>query len=593
MAGTLYFGDNLHVLRNYLANGSVDLIYLDPPFNSKADYNLVFRAASGRGHRAQIQAFEDSWHWGDEAEEALDEVRARGGAASAIIRALREALGPSDMMAYLVMMAVRFLEMHRVLKPTGSLYLHCDPTASHYLKIILDAVFGPERFLNEIIWKRSSAHTAKRFAPVHDTILFYGKGEKRTWNQVRQPLPQETIDAWYNNVEADTGRRYNRADLTAAGVRSGASGKDWRGISVAAKGRHWAVPGFVEVTATDTLKALDELDAKGRLHWPRTPGGMPMLKRYLDESPGVPALDVIADIGPLNNATRERLGYPTQKPRALLDRLIAAATDPGDIVLDPFCGCGTTVHAAQTLGRDWIGIDITHLAIQVIADRLAQWTPGAQFEILGRPRDLAGAVKLAEIDKYQFQWWATWLCGGQPAGGGKKGADGGVDGTLEFATGRGQQDWGIVSVKGGKNVGVDMVRQLEWAVRNEGASLGVLVTLAEPTREMERAAVTAGFVELGGARYRRIQIRTIEQLLDGRAIETPFLLSTVQQTPAKSKRGAGSRVPLSPQDALAQRNLLLPIQGGKSKSKQETLPLDEPLPATQPERLAVRRRKVA
>jgi DNA modification methylase len=580
----LYFGDNLHVLRKYVADESVDLVYLDPPFNSKADYNVLFRAASARGHRAQIEAFEDTWHWGDEAEEALDEIRASGGAPASIVRALRDALGPSDMMAYLVMMAVRLVEMHRVLKPTGSLYLHCDPTASHYLKIILDSIFGTVRYKNEIAWKRSDAHNdakqgAKHFGRIHDVLLYYAKSAETTFNAQYTSLPETTVEKWYRHVEEETGRRYNKADVTGpGGAAKGNPFYEWNGVS-----RYWRY----------SKSTMERLHKEGRLVYSKS--GMTYQKRYLDESKGVPVQDIWDDIPMLRgiNGTRERLGYPTQKPLALLERVIATSSETGQVVLDPFCGCGTTVHAAQKLGRSWIGIDITHLAIQVIADRLAQWTPSARFEIVGQPRDLAGAARLAEIDKYQFQWWATWLCGGQPAGGQKKGADGGVDGTLEFATGRGRQDWGIVSVKGGRNVGVDMVRQLEWAVRNEGASLGVLVTLVEPTREMERAAVTAGFVELGGERYRRIQIRTIEQLLDGRAIETPYLLTTVQQAPAKSTRGAGSKVPLSPEDALAQRNLLLPIRGGKTEQRQETLALGEPLLTLQTGARPGRRRKAS
>ena len=277
------------------------------------------------------------------------------------MEALRAMLGDNDVMAYLVMMTPRLLEIHRALKPTGSMYLHCDPTASHYLKIICDQVFEPQNFRSEIIWKRTSAHSsAKRFGPVHDTILFYTRGNRYTWNKQYQPLPQETIDAWYNNVEANTGRRYNRADLTAPGVRSGKSGEPWQGRNPTTKGRHWAIPGFVSevVDGLNTQDALDALDAADRIHWPKDPEGMPMLKRYIEESRGIPAQDVITDISPLNNMSTERLGYPTQKPIELLERLVRASSNEGDVVLDPFCGCGTAVAAAEKLGRSWIGIDI-------------------------------------------------------------------------------------------------------------------------------------------------------------------------------------------------------------------------------------------
>jgi site-specific DNA-methyltransferase (adenine-specific) len=606
----LYFGDNLHVLRKYVPDESVDLIYLDPPFNSKADYNVLFRAASGRGHRAQIQAFEDSWHWGDEAEEALDEIRSHGGAAASIVRALREALGPSDMMAYLVMMDVRLGELHRVLKADGSLFLHCDPTASHYLKIILDAIFGATNFRSEIIWRRSSSHNSatRQFGPVHDSILCFAKSESFRIRPVFTPHSRTATQKKFRFSDDKGAYRLN--EIMGPGRRTGDSGEPWRGFDPGAKQRHWAIPESLRELLPDRGTGMRITQ---QLEWLLDAGevvvsasGRPEYKQRM--TAGVPLQDIWAfqpgtegclygseaaideDVRWLGSDA-ERLGYPTQKPLGILERIVASATDDGGLVLDPFCGCGTTVHAAQKLGRRWIGIDITHVAIQVIADRLQQWMPSAQFEIIGQPRDLAGAEELARLDKYQFQWWATWLCGGQPAGGGKKGADGGVDGTLEFATGRGRQDWGIISVKGGRNVGVDMVRQLEWAVRNEGATLGVLITLAEPTREMEKAAVTAGLVDLGGERYRRIQIRTIEQLLDGKAIESPYLLTTVQEAPAKSTRGAGNRVPLSPADALAQRNILLPISGGRSKDAQVSLPLDEPLLTAQPVSAPRRRRR--
>ncbi len=299
MANALYYGDNLDVLRKEIRDESVDLIYLDPPFNSNATYNVLFKAPSGDGSQAQIEAFEDTWHWGAEAESAFTDVlrNPRYPATAEMLRAMRGFLRENDVMAYLAMMAARLVELHRVLKPTGSLYLHCDPTASHYLKVLLDGVFGPENFRSEIVWKRTSAHSsAKRWGPVHDVLLFCTKSSRYTWNTQYQPLPVETADAWYNNVEAGTGRRFNRADLTAAGVRSGSSGKPWRGIDPTVKGRHWAIPGFVGLGAMDTLDALDALDAAGRLHWPKRAGGTPMLKRYLDESKGIPAQDVITDI---------------------------------------------------------------------------------------------------------------------------------------------------------------------------------------------------------------------------------------------------------------------------------------------------------
>jgi site-specific DNA-methyltransferase (adenine-specific) len=254
---TLYYGDNLDVLRDFPSE-CVDLVYLDPPFNSNRSYNVLFRETKGAEAEAQIEAFEDSWHWTQHTSETFDEVASRGDDVGRLLGAFVEALGHNDVTAYLTMMAPRLVELRRVMKPTASIYLHCDPTASHYLKVLMDAVFGPTCFRSEVIWKRSSAHSgSKRWSPVHDTLLFYGKGDQHVWNPIHSPLPQETIDAWYNNIEPETKRRFNRADLTAAGRRSGSSGMPWREIDPTTKGRHWAIPRFVRVSsATLILRTL-------------------------------------------------------------------------------------------------------------------------------------------------------------------------------------------------------------------------------------------------------------------------------------------------------------------------------------------------
>jgi len=259
----LYYGDNLDVLRQRIADESVDLVYLDPPFKSEQDYNVLF-AEHGVRAAAQIKAFEDTWQWDETAARFCEELIQRGGRVADAMRAFRTLLGDSDMMAYLAMMAPRLVELRRVLTPTGSIYLHCDPTASHYLKLLMDAVFGPQHFRNEIIWKRTSAHSsAKGFGPVHDTILFYAKSGTYTWNPAYQPIPQETIDRSYNNVEPGSERRFNRADLTAAGIRSGPSGAPWRGIDPSAKGRHWAIPGFLsDVVAGKTTRKRSRLSTR-------------------------------------------------------------------------------------------------------------------------------------------------------------------------------------------------------------------------------------------------------------------------------------------------------------------------------------------
>ncbi|MGO8491915.1 DNA methyltransferase [Rhizobium ruizarguesonis] len=585
---SLFFGDNLHVLRKYVKTESVDLVYLDPPFNSNAEYNLLFSNPTASGHRAQIQAFDDTWTWGEEAEQALAAVEENGGRVWQITEALHSTLGRCNLTAYLLMMTVRLIELHRTLKPTGSLYIHCDPTASHYLKIILDTIFGPFGFKNELIWKRTSAHSAsKRWADIHDVILFYTKSKDYKWNSVYTPY-DEAYKARFKNIDPN-GRVWYDDNLTAPGLRNGFSGKPWKGVDPSEKGNHWKVSrntivaliGEEEASRLNTIEKLDFLEKEDLIYWPKN-GGFPRFKRVL--GPGIPVQDLILDIFPVNSQAEERVGYPTQKPLTLLQRIIEVSSDKGDVILDPFCGCGTAVLAAQKQERQWIGIDITHLAIHVIADRLARWAPHAKFEILGQPTDLAGAQELAEIDKYQFQWWATWLCGGQPFGGEQKGRDRGIDGTLEFVSRRGQHDWGIISVKGGKKLNPSMIRDLVGTVAREKASLGVFVCISEPTKEMEIEAVAAGFVELGGTKYRKIQIRTIEQLLRGEAVASPYLLTTAQQAPNISRPTKNRVKAIAPEELQKQRSMLLPILGGLKSGKQGTLPLDEPLLTTQQDR---------
>ena len=523
MRNTLYYGDNLDVLRQHIPTESVDLIYLDPPFNSNRSYNVLFKAHGGEESQAQIEAFGDSWHWSQQTEDQYAALVA-GGAPIKVaeaIEAMHGLLGPNDVLAYLVMMTARLVELHRVLKPSGSLYLHCDPTASHYLKVMLDAIFGPERFLNEVIWKRSSAHSsAKRFGPVHDTILLYSKSRTYTWNPAFQPIPQETVDAWYNNVEEGSERRFNRADMTAAGTRTGISGSDWRGVSPTAKGRHWAIPGFVGdiVAGLDTIQALEALDKAGRLFWPKKKGGVPMLKRYLDESPGIPALDIITDIPPLNNVTAERLGYPTQKPIALLDRLISASSNEGDVVLDPFCGCGTTIDAAQKLGRQWIGIDITYLSVDLIQKRLRH-TYGDEIEgtygVHGIPTDVQGAEALFHENPFDFERWAVSRVDGQPNE--KQVGDKGIDGRIRFHADKDKIGTVVVSVKGGSHVAPTMMQALGGAIEQHKAEMGLLVMLAKPTKGMIEVADLSGSyqVPLTGVTYPKLQIVTIAELLAG------------------------------------------------------------------------------
>lgn len=514
MPNALYYGDNLDVLRSSIASESVDLIYLDPPFNSKATYNLLFRSPAGVGSQAQIEAFEDTWHWGQQAESAFDQVIRSGSTDAAdLLRAMRSFLGENDMMAYLAMMALRLIELRRILRKSGSLYLHCDPSASHYLKLLMDQVMGVQAFRNEIIWKRTSSHNdaaqgLRRYGRTHDVILYYALGSG-TWNQQFAGYSAAYLQQHYGNVDADTKRRFKTSDLTAA-KPGGDTSYEWKGVRPP-QGRYWAY-------SRDNMQAFDEA---GRLAYSRG-SGMPRLKHFLDEMSGVPLGDLWDDIPPINSQAQERLGYPTQKPVMLLERIIEGSSNPGDVVLDPFCGCGTTIHAAQKLGRQWIGIDVTHLAISLIERRLKDAFPGIVFEVHGTPSDLDGARDLAVRDKYQFQWWAVSLIEAQPYGGKRKGADGGIDGLIYFRSDTKTTERAIVSVKGG-GVNVSMVRDLKGVLDREKAPIGVFLTLEPPTRPMEKEAASAGFYTLGGRQYPRLQIITIEQALHGTKPAIPLI----------------------------------------------------------------------
>ncbi len=537
MINQLYYGDNLDILRDSIADESVDLIYLDPPFNSNATYNVLFRAPGGEESQAQIEAFEDTWHWNESAEDAYWQVlHGPNSEAARMLEAMRGFLGDNDMMAYLAMMAIRLVELRRVLKPTGSLYLHCDPTASHYLKVLIDAVFGKTQFVSEITWKRTFAHgSAKRWAPVHDIIFYYSATDDRLWTGLKLAHDASYIEKHFNHIDPESGRRFAPITLTGSGVRTGDSGKPWRNIDPTDSGRHWALPTKIleelGVTTGTVQERLDKLDEAGFVYWPSKQGGKPRLKHFADSLTGVAPSDIWVDIPPISSHSKERLGYPTQKPVALLERIISASSNEGDVVLDPFCGCGTTVHAAEKLGRKWIGIDITHLAISLIERRLREAFPGIDYEVHGVPKDLAAAKALADKDKHEFEKWAvTLIPDAQPYRGGRKGADTGIDGIVYLRTGKKSAGKAIISIKGGQNVGVAMIRDLKAVVERENALIGLFLTLTPPTKPMTTEAVGAGFVEIdlgvGTQRFRKIQILTIEELLDGARAELPIIDST-------------------------------------------------------------------
>lgn len=523
MGNHLYYGDNLKVLRESIKDSSVDLIYLDPPFNSNASYNVLFKGPQGNDSTAQIEAFDDTWQWGEEAETAFAEVlRSPNGAAAEMLRAMRAFLGENAMMAYLAMMAVRMLELHRVLKPTGSLYLHCDPTASHYLKILLDAVFGARNFANEIVWLRSQAKglAFTRFASSHDIILRYSKTEKWTWNPQYSEYSDDYTSKFYRHVDPSTGRRFALDNLLNPNSNRPNLTYDFLGVT-----RVW------RWTRDRMQKAYED-----GLIYQSKPGTVPRLKRFLDEQEGIPIGSVWTDIGVLSAHAKERLGYPTQKPVALLERILNASSNPGDVVLDPFCGCGTTVHAAQKLGREWIGIDVTHLAIGLIEKRLRDAFADVAFTTHGVPTDLGGAQALAEADKHEFEKWALSLIDATPGNQGKKGADGGFDGNRYF----GKSNRAIVSVKGGRNVGVSMIRDLDSVVARLKADVGILLTLVPPTKPMQAEAAAAGQFELDGFNpVPRLQVVTIEEALKlrDRAVRLPAIRADMFRKAAREEDG--------------------------------------------------------
>ena len=512
----LYFGDNLDILREHIPDESVDLIYLDPPFNSNATYNVLFREKTGEESAAQITAFDDTWHWDMGSEAAYRDVVTNGPTKLAdLLQAMRSFLGQNDMMAYLTMMAQRMVELHRVLKPTGSLYLHCDPTASHYIKLLLDATFGPRSFRTEITWKRTSAHSdtkqgRRQHGRVHDILFFYSKTDQWTWNPVYTPYDDEYVDAFYRHVEPETGRRYRLGDITGpGGAAKGNPQYEVMGVT-----RYWRY----------SRERMEELIAEGRIVQSR-PGAVPAYKRYLDEMEGVPLQDVWTDIGPIGARAKERLSYPTQKPEALLERIVESSSNEGDVVLDPFCGCGTATAVAERLGRRWIGIDITHVAIALMKSRLhdAFGEDLSPYEVVGDPKDVESARALATESqhdgRYQFEWWALGLVDARPA---KKtrGADSGIDGSINyFDDNSGKAKRIIVQVKSG-NVRRDQIATLKGDMEREKAEIALFITLNEPTEPMWQEAASAGFYEpehFPGQLYPRVQILTVESLLTGEA----------------------------------------------------------------------------
>ena len=535
----LYFGDNLPILRENIADESVDLIYLDPPFNSNATYNVLFRERSGEDSAAQITAFEDTWRWSIESEIAFKDVVTSGPEKLGdLLQSMRSFLGQNDVMAYLTMMAQRMAELHRVLKPTGSIHLHCDPTASHYLKLMMDAMFGQRNFRNEIVWRRYGAHNdagqgSEHFGRIHDVIFVYGKSDTVIWNQEFVPLDESYIKSTYRQIDNESGRQFSTTPLTGpGGAEKGNPVYEWNGHT-----RAWRY----------SKETMQQLHDEGRLYYSKT--GYPRGKLYLDESKGVPIQDIWTDISSLSGRHKERLNFQTQKPEALLERIINASSNEGDVVLDPFCGCGTAITVAERLNRRWIGIDITHLAISLMKSRLRDTFGSdlADYAVIGVPQDVESARALAvegEHDgRYQFEYWALGLIDARPSKKGRRGADSGVDGYINFFddnTGKAKRI--IVQVKSG-HVRRDMIATLKGDMARENAEIGLFITLESPTRPMIQEAAAAGIytpVQFPNHDYPRVQILTIEDLLSGVQAEVPRYAPDPMRSRAPRRRESSS-----------------------------------------------------
>src|ERR1039458_9187972 len=529
--GTLYYGDNLDILKRYIKDESVDLVYLDPPFNSAQNYNAFFQENDGAAAASQIRAFEDTWTWNQESQRVYEELILQPGKVSEVMQAFKTFLGTNDMMAYLAMMCPRLVELRRVLKSTGSLYLHCDPTASHYLKLLCDAILGKDGFQNEIVWQRTNAHNmrTKGYVRANDIILFYSKTDEFLFNEQYTEYGPEQMKRFKPD---ETGRLYKAENMTFS-TQSSTRQFEWRG-SKPPTNRSWGA----------SLEQLEKWYAEGRIllkkdGTPRLDG----LKIYLDETKGKPVTTNWTDIERISNTSAERLGYPTQKPVALLERIIKTSSNPGDVVLDPFCGCGMTIDAAEKLGRKWIGIDVTQLATSLIKSRLRD-TYGNKLEIIivGEPTTPNEAATLADEDKYQFQWWALGLVGARPVEQ-KKGADHGIDGKILFRDDpkAAKPEQIIIQVKGGKT-GVKDVRDLRGVLDREKAAIGILISLQEATSPMETEAASVGFYEhkTNKLKFPRLQLRTVKELMDGKGIERPTsaasLDDTFKKAPASKKK---------------------------------------------------------
>ncbi|MFM2380632.1 MAG: hypothetical protein RLZZ143_3215 [Cyanobacteriota bacterium] len=549
MVNKLYYGDNLEVLRKYIKDESIDLCYIDPPFNSKRNYNQIYNNL-GKEDQAQAQAFVDTWTWDNHANEALEEIQSnyQGKFTSQtidLIDGLTKVLGKGSLLAYLVSMTLRIVEIHRVLKSTGSFYLHCDPTASHYLKIVLDTVFCSQGgdFKNEIAWKRSSAHNDTKqgnvvhLGRIHDVILFYTKSMNTLRNELYESHSQEYIEKFYKYRDPN-GRLYTLDNITGPGGASkGNPQYEFLGIT-----RYWRY----------SKNRMEELYQQGRIIQTK-PGTVPRYKRYLDEMQGIPLQDLWNDISPISSQARERLGYPTQKPEALLERIIKASSNKGDVILDAYCGCGTTIAVAERLERNWIGIDITYQSISLMLKRLEDSFGKNvldKIELNGIPKDLESAKALAtkpdDRTRKEFEKWAVLTYSNNRAViNDKKGADKGVDAIAYFQGDKDNREKIIFQVKSG-NVKSGDIRDLQGTMTLQGASLGIFITLKPPSKDMIQTAKSAGIYR---GRYMsqsvdKIEIVTVQEILEQKKRLDVILTFEVLKAAEKQRETQGQQMSL-------------------------------------------------
>ena len=528
----LFFGDCLDVLKELhqkYPDGIVDLIYIDPPFNSKRNYNILYEDLDMKDTKAQKMAFADTWsnlHYYDELNE-IARIREHLHDFLSIINKINIS---KSIVAYLTTMSIRIFYMKKVLKNTGSFYLHCDPNMSHYLKIVCDLIFGKDNFRNEIIWKRTSSHNLiKRYGPIHDVILYYSKSNNYLYNNLKKDYSKLQTSKF--SLKDDFGN-FKRADLTGSGVRMGFSGEKWLRYDPTSKDRHWAIPGILKEafdidSNLNTLETLEILNRKGLILHSESPDGLPGYKNYINLSMGQSLQDIFYDIPSVKG--NENLGYPTQKPETLLERIIKASSNEGDLIADFFCGCGTSIAVANRLNRDWLGVDISHLAIKLILKRLTDPYDDDKKKILikeiqinGFPKDIASAKELFKIPikgPIIFQDWVIEVLLGGVSNEIKNVK--GYDGYLTFAKNEKESGKVLIEVKGG-GAGLTQLNHFIHTVKTKEADLGVFVCFEEQvTKGMRESAVEEGFY----TKYKinKIQIITIEELFEGKEIKLPGL----------------------------------------------------------------------